>query len=415
MDNIVFKCVEPVNDNSDTEKEIKFVVISKVLCYTHYYLQSCAPDNVKAVVITSFSEDDITCAKRFLWTLPGKEMLGECHERKKSTNRSVAEANTNDIIEAMQCVDQNKMPLVFTVSDLRDLPSFSPEEINSVALIKRIELLERKYSDIENTSSQHQIELCTLTNTMTKQAQEIKTAENTIETHTSLIGSLQSEKRDSVPGQCSVCTEIEISESSSDASGGDDSSDTADANDEEVADDKSPKLQNGTSNGTGGAGSMKKSLAERVAKKSKEPIRNPPKRLNARSHKQLYSAALQSQKPRNGFNNRDNKGTKHKLHSASSNHRTDGNGFITPRNHWRKSLLKIYIGNVNRKHSVDDVFDFLQSKKMKVTGLYQRSHFTAMKKSFVCLLSSRDFNALKNDMDCKQFEIREYTNAAPAK
>lgn len=190
--NIVVKFAEPMTNTAGSK--VTHVVISRVLCYTHFYLQACMPNNVKAVMVSSFTEDEGSAAKCPLWTVPGNDKLGEYCEWKKSNNRSVTEANVHDIIEALQCLDVARAALLFTVSDLKDLPSFSPEEINSVALLKQIEMFEKKCCDLENTSSQHQIPLCTMSNTVTKHEQSIETTENIIETHSTLIDTLQKDK-----------------------------------------------------------------------------------------------------------------------------------------------------------------------------------------------------------------------------
>lgn len=422
------KCAEPMTNTGGSE--ITHIVISKVLCYVHFYMQSCTPNNVKAVVVSSFTEDEVSAAKRLLWTVPGNDKLGDYCERKKSNNRSVIEANVHDIIEALQCLDVARATLLFTVSDLRDLPSFSPEEINSVALLKRIEMLEKKCCDLENTSSQHQIQLCTLSNTVTKQGQSIETAENTIETHSTLIDTLQKDK-----GQEKSASPAEVDGHLVSSGSGDESSSPEDADDED--DDPPPPSTSGQRGAVGPDAAGSEGTAAKTSSNTDKAIKsvllkeqhskcensgqrqftNPAsKKLHKPSYSSVAKARALTPAAITSFGNSSSGKARKTLTSANSgsNPRVDRDGFTTPRNRWKTSTVKVYIGNVNRRHSVDDVFDFLQAKKVRVSGLYQRSHFTAAKKSFVCLLSRKDLNNLKRNNDCQEFEIREYTDTAPS-
>lgn len=122
-------------------------------------------------------------------------------------------------------------------------------------------------------------------------------------------------------------------------------------------------------------------------------LTNPaPRKLHRPSYSSVAKAhALTPAATTSSGNGRSGKLRK-TLTSANSvpNPHVDRDGFITTRNRCKTSVVKVYTGNVNHRHSVDDVFDLLKSKKMRVSGLYQRSHFTAAKKSFVCLLSRKD-------------------------
>ena len=94
--------------------------------------------------------------------------------------------------------------------------------------------------------------------------------------------------------------------------------------------------------------------------------------------------------------------------------RTDSDGFSVQRHQFKRqrknNLKKIYIGNIDKRHVVEDVIDFLSHKNITVSGLYQRSHYTASKKSFVCLMNDYNFRLLSNERDCEKFEIREYVD-----
>ena len=93
--------------------------------------------------------------------------------------------------------------------------------------------------------------------------------------------------------------------------------------------------------------------------------------------------------------------------------RVDRNGFVTPRDQWKQKQRnekqkRVFFGNIDTQHSVEDVLDFLNTKSVTVTGLYQRSRVTANKKSFVCIMSDSSMKKLCKDKDCKGFEIRAY-------
>ena len=75
--------------------------------------------------------------------------------------------------------------------------------------------------------------------------------------------------------------------------------------------------------------------------------------------------------------------------------RTDSEGYTMPRQQYKKqqrqsSMKKISIGNIDKRHCVEDALEFMDEKNILVNGPFQRSHYTAVKKSFVCMMN--DYN-----------------------
>ena len=104
------------------------------------------------------------------------------------------------------------------------------------------------------------------------------------------------------------------------------------------------------------------------------------------------------------------------LLTAHRKPRTDSESYIMPRQQYKKqqnqsSMKKISIGNTDKRHCVEDALEFLDEKNIVVNGLFQWSHYTAVKKSFVCMMNDYNFRLLRSDKDCEDFEIREYVDS----
>ena len=85
--------------------------------------------------------------------------------------------------------------------------------------------------------------------------------------------------------------------------------------------------------------------------------------------------------------------------SAHRKPRTDSEGYTMPRQQYKKqqrqsSMKKISIGNIDKRHCVEDALEFMDEKNILVNGPFQRSHYTAVKKSFVCMMNDYNFRLL---------------------
>ena len=142
------------------------IVFSEVLCYAHNYLQNSMNENLKTLIVTSFQEEEILEAKRKLWRVAG-EHLPAWADRRKTTKRTVADANAFDTIEALREIDKLEC-YVFAATKLQNLPTNAPEALHPGSLLCRIEDLEKKFKDAEEIHSINQANVLKLSDTVTR-------------------------------------------------------------------------------------------------------------------------------------------------------------------------------------------------------------------------------------------------------
>ena len=94
----------------------------------------------------------------------------------------------------------------------------------------------------------------------------------------------------------------------------------------------------------------------------------------------------------------------HRDGHVPSKHRIDSEGFVTPRYSWQKNQRvkshrqsQVFIYNVFRKYTVDNVYDHLSEYDIPVVDLYQRSHPNAKKKSFVLTVDESMFTRVMSE------------------
>lgn len=132
------------------------IIINELLSYLSFYLDNSALENIKKIATLFYDQDDINNAKKVLWE-NRSEILGPYVERKKSDKRSVAEANINDILEALIKLDSAQKSPKFVAQNLDKLPERQPEELNVLTLINRIASIEKTIKNNNDVLSQHSI------------------------------------------------------------------------------------------------------------------------------------------------------------------------------------------------------------------------------------------------------------------
>ena len=418
------------------------VVVSNVLCYLNHCLQNCLPANIRRVAVHEFSTTDIVSAKNFLWSCSVAGLLPEYKDRRASSKRTLEEAEIDDIIEGLQILDKKEHKVRFMTDNLKDLPNYNPEQLNTVAMLRRIEDLERKYINIESTEHHNTIELSSLAEKCDEQADKLKTTNEAIATHATLIDDLQKDKdrrasaqdegpsRDDKPQNDNNGAQMESDGSTSSAT---DSDLDAERSDEEEAVDGDDEFQLPSTHMRPNAWRLppqhhrqKQQSRTKVApsNKPKTQVIKPAtasqqKGQGVKFQKKKYPSHTSSLHKSNAASLFKSSVPKRQLMPAetttgrSTGSRVDRNGFVTPRDQWKQKQRnekqkRVFFGNIDTQHSVEDVLDFLNTKSVTVTGLYQRSRVTANKKSFVCIMSDSSMKKLCKDKDCKGFEIRAY-------
>ena len=445
-------CVEiPLGTAIEYEsgKHVSHVLISKVLCFVHHHLQNCAPDHVKTVAVSAFTGDEIVAAKKLLWGSYVKEKLKPYQERRTSAGRKLEEANVADIIEAFKDLDQKEEFVHCAVIDIKEFPSFSPERLNTVAMLRRLEMLETRYKDIEDSANKNTIEICNIQESVHKQSKQITDVVNTVDTHGTLINNLQNPSSEgeeveqaieaetvTPPSEAVVESSDQVLEEENNTLEAEDSDEDAeeDLPDQEVhqevqapslmSADRTPMVRNGDTMPQSRHANHQPANPVTLA-----PARNRDHvRTSGQGNAATYAAVSRPQSLNGGppiqrrppsvknliTRSNSSQGVRSKPSLMAHRPRTDSDGFSVQRHQFKQqrknNLKKIYIGNIDKRHVVEDVIDFLSHKNITVSGLYQRSHYTASKKSFVCLMNDYNFRLLSNERDCEKFEIREYVD-----
>ena len=449
-------CIEiPVANETVNEqgKSVSHVLISKVLCFIHHHLQNCAPDHVKTVAVASFTCEEIVSAKKLLWGSHVKDHLKVYQERRTSSGRKLEDANVADLIDALKDLDQKEIFVHCAVMNIKDFPSFSPERLNTVAMLKRLELLETQYRQIENAANKNTIDICTMQDLVRKQDSQLSECVNTVATHGVLINKSQQISSDQAGQESSVSRdnlENAVSEGEANATdttqednydeddGGfpdQDDVPTLNAADEEAAapvnsndevpepvrltsgrpaphnDEMVPQLRSApveTAPRPPTGNRVPVSARRQESGPSYATAARPPRQNQPPFHRRIPPMARQSAFVRSNTRNAGPSLTAHRP-------RTDADGFTFQRHQLKQNrkntLKKVYIGNVDKRHVVEDVIDFLSYRNISVSGVFQRSHYTAAKKSFVCFMNDYNFRLLCNERDCQSFEIREYVDS----
>ena len=151
---------------SDKMADNNIMHVNELLSYITYSHRSGSSQFLKNIIKHKFDELDVKVGKHLIWQL-GRETLGRCPTRTKSSQRPALDANIEDIIKAVEHLDAvNKLP-VFVAKDLGKLPDLQPEELNRLFYINRVATLEKQVS-------QHTDELDTVNKNIMELKDDIK-------------------------------------------------------------------------------------------------------------------------------------------------------------------------------------------------------------------------------------------------
>lgn len=114
-------------------------IVNELLTYVAYYRNRANSDSLRRVVLSHYTADDVTEAKRtiadiFRSTLVGSVLLTD---RRNSTVRSAHEAELDDVISIFDLLDEQHLldTVVFVAADLERLPKYGPEEVNICSIV----------------------------------------------------------------------------------------------------------------------------------------------------------------------------------------------------------------------------------------------------------------------------------------
>ena len=148
---------ESVHDGSvaQSDDEDEPVGVSNtLLAYTKYGMSTATPDNLRELLASHFTLDEIIKAKEVLWD-ECVMLTDDPPKRQKSNQRSVNIAHVMDIVDAMYKADAaDKLPnFVVEPQGIPRLPRLNPEKLNVVAIDQRIADLEERNHVLEIQSS----------------------------------------------------------------------------------------------------------------------------------------------------------------------------------------------------------------------------------------------------------------------
>ena len=421
------------------------LVVNELLCYVTHYMNSSSPENIKKIVLNFFSADEIIDAKKLIWSETNIPHLKKFQLRKTTHARHCSEANMNDILEALSDLDKvdHRTSVRYVAFDLQKVPNVKPEKLNEVSMLVRLELLEKKMSNIENNLSENAVQTELVSTSCKSSAEQLKT-------HEQLIESLAQQRACASSRQCKCsCSadsnstrgtlgdegsveavvsaeDINHGEKTSDETGDDDdedetedSDDSEDGDDTEDVDDSSDadsvegdESEESSSSTEADSSSDTASADESVAAPRSKRKMKQNSRLHSNSrrestrnpqwHSQRSPRSDQQRGPRHRPLSRDLNHTSVVTGNGHHNFRTssrlsnrsavgrNSDGFRIPRQHWKKerrTTASLFVFNVPNGCTANDIRDYVTDRSLHVNDIFQRSHPEARRKSFVLRIS----------------------------
>ena len=187
------------------------VAINEVLAFVDNYRHGSNKRRMREACSGYYTEEEIYNAKLILHSKnPG--LFGECVKRQDSHNggRSKGEANVEDIYDWFRKLDDNDITLNIYAKNLKRIPKFNPEEIESTSVLERLikleetmkvekethlalvgrtskleervfngsESLENKLSQVNENLSKTETQIVKMSNEVVNMDKEIKTQKN---------------------------------------------------------------------------------------------------------------------------------------------------------------------------------------------------------------------------------------------
>ena len=137
------------------------MIINELLSYTSFYLDKSASENIRKILLSFYTADEILIAKKCLWE-NYKTNLQNFQDRKTTEKRTAKEANLDDIFKAFVTLDEVSVTTIFVSQNLDRLPRLNPEELNTTFLLERVTNLEKKLKEHEVTLTNHRVDILSL-------------------------------------------------------------------------------------------------------------------------------------------------------------------------------------------------------------------------------------------------------------
>ena len=386
-----------------------------------------------------------------LWKFVDQSVLKKFEKRKDIQTRSAKVANTEDIIKAFMDMDKASYEeAVFVAADIKRVPTQHPEQLHELSIVRRIEALENNFKLVESGSSNNQIQISDLSTV-------VETLRGSIESNTKLINNI-AEQVASIPSHPEKVPE----------EGSDEKEPERESNKEvdivnKVRSWSHPMLNNSDFKTNSNLAIEKVKESEKRSTEENKPVqrrkqsyRRPytfsreftqEKRhfnVKSRSHDSVSGYSIQNRNrgieqvgtrplglrkdissQQDGYR-KSNPGGKAPddvfFPDRSKMNRKHCSGFSFTREHFKKvqnklrkndsQLIRLFIYNVPKKFSVDEVYDHLANQEINIIDLWQSSHVNARRKSFVVKVPRNVADMVMQDRILEELDIgvREYTD-----
>ncbi|ELT94992.1 hypothetical protein CAPTEDRAFT_215193 [Capitella teleta] len=149
------------------------VVFDPLLTYVASARNTSSVANLKAVILSKFTIEQIKTARVSLWDAADSSVLGEMRERRDGVTRTAKEAVAEDIIEAFLKLESNEreMPIIAVrAEDLHIVPRIQPGEVDVISLADRMGAVEDALVSIKDIMSRTSSGLSRVTSTQETRA-----------------------------------------------------------------------------------------------------------------------------------------------------------------------------------------------------------------------------------------------------
>ena len=133
-------------DNGDHK-----IVINELLSYCSYHLDNSSAESIKKVVLNFYHPDEIIAASNVL-SKECADVAGTAVRHCNTPARGAHVAHADDVIKTLVKIDRDAgdQP-IFVAAKLDRLPRYSPEEIDLISVVERLNDLERKFAHLDHT------------------------------------------------------------------------------------------------------------------------------------------------------------------------------------------------------------------------------------------------------------------------
>lgn len=121
----------------------EFVYHNELLAYVIHHMQKYTVEDIKNTICNFYNEEEIWKAKSLLWeTVDNDLLIGKIHARRGSSLKTAHRLNVDDIVVALQKLDEEDNMPVFYATNFDRIPRFSPGETDIFAVLDRLNKIE---------------------------------------------------------------------------------------------------------------------------------------------------------------------------------------------------------------------------------------------------------------------------------